>query len=161
MERRFWAIYFKRIGLTLIFVFIIGLFFDRFTNEPEYRSPYLAGAISVAIYIVVTSVLGLFHLMVGGIYLKFFSRNDLVDFALEELRNSKIPPPSRYNSKNQRYLGELADSESADPKDRVAAAMLLGAYKNAMAAGLFRSLALSRALDAAVLRFSQEEPYRD
>lgn len=161
MERRFWAIHLKKMGLTLIFVFIIGLLFDRFTNETEYRSPFLAGAISVAIYIILISLLGLFHLMVGAIYLKFFSRNDLVDYALEELRNSRIPPPSLYNSRNQRYLGELVDSESADPKDRVAAAMLLGAYKNAMAVGLFRSLALSRALDAAVLRYSQEQPYRD
>ncbi len=53
MQKRFWAILIKKTLLTFVVLFVLGCLFDRFTNEPEYRSPFLAGAVVIACYIAV------------------------------------------------------------------------------------------------------------
>lgn len=160
MQKRFWAILIKKTLLTFVVLFVLGFLFDRFTNEPEYRSPFLAGAVVIACYIVISVSWQIFHALVDWLYLSLFAGDDLSSTVLDDLRRMKIPPPSIYESKNHRYLAELADSPFADANDRVAAAVLHGGYKSEMARGLFRSLMLQKAIDDAVLRYSQEAPQR-
>jgi hypothetical protein len=100
------------------------------------------------------------HLMANALYLWLFGGKDMAAGVLDELRNLRLPAPRRIDPKNYDYLAALADDESADPNDRVKAAAMVGAYSVLMRKGIFQALAIRKALDEAVLRYSQEAPQR-
>jgi hypothetical protein len=160
MGKRFWAAWIKRMLLSLAVIFIAGVIFDRIVNVPMYRSPLVAGFLALAAYIAVLLVIGFLDLISGALYLWLFGGNDLTAGILDELREAKLPAPRSYDPKNYDYLAILADDESAEPADRVKAAVMVGAYSTLMRNGIFRALAIRKALDEAVLRYSQEAPQR-
>ncbi|MEA3044159.1 MAG: hypothetical protein QOH47_1997 [Sphingomonadales bacterium] len=160
MQKRFWAIIIKQTILSLVIVFLAGVIFDRIFAEPYYRNPGGAGLVALGLYLAALAILGMLNLITGAIYLWLFAGRDLADAALDELRNLKLPAPRSYDPKTYDYLAILADDEGADPNDRVKAAVMVGAYSVHMSKGIFRGLAIRKAMDEAVLRYSQEAPQR-
>jgi hypothetical protein len=158
--KRYWAIAIKQLLISLIVVFLIGALYDYSTNDSDYRSPLMAGLVGIAIYIFLSVCLSILNAMSGAFYLWIFAGNDMVSSILDDLRASRIPPPRPDQPKNFDYLEMLANDESESANDRVRAAVLLGGYNAAMVRGLFRSLAMRKALDEGVLRYSQEAPQR-
>lgn len=160
MGKRFWAIWIKQMLLSLAVIFIAGVIFDRIINSAEDRTPFMAGLVALGLYLAFLLVAGILSLISGALYLWLFGGKDLTAAIIDELRATKLPAPRSYDPKNYDYLAILADDESAEPAHRVKAAALVGAYSVHMSRGLFRSLAIRQALDAAVLRYSQEAPQR-
>lgn len=160
MEKRLWAILIKQTILSLGIVFLAGVILDRVLNAPYERSPIFAGLIALGIYLVAVLILSTLHFISNALYLWFFSGKDLVAAALDDLRALKLPPPRSYDPKTYDYLAILADDESADPNDRVKAAAIVGSYSALMRKGIFRAIAIRKAMDDAVLRYSQEAPQR-
>ena len=160
MSNRVWAILIKQSLMSLTVIFIAGVLWDHSFNEPSSREPLFAGAIAVAIYIAIAAIMGLLNVITGAIYLWLFAEKDLSEAVLDDLRAMKLPAPRSYDAKNYDYLATLADDESVEASDRVKAAALYGTYKGNMR-GLFRSLALRKAINAAVLRYYQEAPRRE
>ena len=157
-DRRYWAVIIKQTLLTFTIVFLVGVIFDQLTNEDGYRSPFLSGAGAVAAYLVLTSIVFVLHAIVQALYLWLFAGDDMVDSILDDLRTSRLPPPNSTQPKNFDYIEQLANDEDASPNDRVRAGVLFGGYNAAMTQGLFRALAVRKALDEAVLRYAQEAP---
>lgn len=160
MPKRFWAVWIKRTLISLAVIFVAGLVFDHFTNDPYYRSPLLAGSVAVGIYLAFSLMVGLLNLISGALYLWLFGGKDMIAGVLDELRQARLPAPRPHDPKNYDYLEMLADDETAEPKDRVKAAVMIGAYSALMRNGIFRALAIRNALDEAILRYSQEAPQR-
>lgn len=160
MAKRFWAVWIKRLLLSLAVIFIAGVVFDRIVNSAMDRSPFTAGLVALGLYLAFLLVVGILDLISGALYLWLFGGKDLTAGILDELRAAKMPAPRGYDPKNYDYLAILADDESAEPADRVKAAVMVGAYSALMRHGIFRALAIRQALDEAVLRYSQEAPQR-
>lgn len=158
MGKRYWAIVIKRSLLGSVVIFLAGILFDSLVNEPEYQSPFLAGCAAIAIYILVITILGLLNLITGALYLWIFADKDMTESFLDDFRNAKLRGPRNYEPKTHEYLMSIADDDETAIDQRIRAATLLGSYRAAMSNGLFRSLAVTRALDNAVLRYSQEAP---
>ena len=156
--KRYWAVVIKQSILAFAIVFLAGVIFDHSTNEEGYRSPFLSGSVAIAAYLTLTAVVGILHVIAQALYLWLFAGDDMVGSILDDLRASKLPPPNPTQPKNFDYIEQLANDEEASPNDRVRAGVLFGGYSAAMTQGLFRTLALRRALDEAVLRYSQEAP---
>jgi hypothetical protein len=161
MPKRFWAMTIKKTLLSLLIVFLAGVAFDYFSNEPDYRSPWTTGVVSIVLYFVATLIILLLNLVTNLLYMWLFLDKELSAAIVEDLHNAKILPPRSQDSKNRHYLAELADDEEAPVPDRVRAAVLHGSYANAMSSGLFRAVSLQRAIDNAVLRYYQEAPQRN
>jgi hypothetical protein len=160
VSKRLWAIWIKRLLLSLVVVAVAGIVYDRATAHSWDRSPGTAALVAVGLYLAAGAVLGVMHLVAGGLYLAVFADKDITEAVLDDLRRVELPAPSRHEPKTYDYLASLADDEEAAPNDRVRAAVLVGSYSTAMQHGIFRSLALRRAIDAAVLRYAQEAPER-
>jgi hypothetical protein len=160
MGKRYWSMIIKKSLLVLVIVFLAGILFDRIINDPEARSPIVAGLIAIGVYFAVTALLGILHAISGAVYLWLFASSDLVDGILSELRAAKVPPPRDFDPRNFDYLGLLADDPSEVADERVKAAAFFAGYTVVMKKGLFSSLAIRKALDDAVLHYSQEAPRR-
>jgi len=160
VSKRSWAMTIKRSAVTFLVVALVGIAFDYASNEPGMRSPLIAVALSLGAYLLALSALGILHAFSGLVYLWCFGGRDLEAAVLDHLRQSQLPTPSRYHPKNFNYLAAAADDDSLSVDERLKAAVLLGSYTALLEQGLFRSLALRRAIDTAVLRFSQEAPER-
>lgn len=161
MSKRIWAMTIKRTLLSVGVAFVAGMIFERlFGNAYGESEAFQAGFIAVAVYAAAGIGLALINLASGALYLWWFADKEMTETILEEFRALKMPPPGQYASKSFAYLAELADDKYADPDDRVKAAFMHGTYKAIMAKGLFRSLAVGKALDNAILRYAQEAPAR-
>lgn len=158
--KRYWAIWTRRTILTVVIVFGLGLITESLINPGPYSEPVQAGFIAVAIYLFAIVALSILHAIVGAIYLWWFADRDFTESVLDDLRASKLPAPEPYDSKTFDYLAELADDESQPVAVRVRSAVLFGQYKQAMIGGLFKSLAIRRGIDSAVLRYASEGPQR-
>ena len=156
--KRYWAVLIKQSLLVFAIVFVTGVILDHFANDAGSRSPISVGLFSVAAYLAVTTIIGLLHTVSQALYLWLFSGNDMVGSMLDDLRSSKLPPPNDSQPKNFDYIEQLANDEEASPNDRVRAAVLYGGYNAAMMRGLFRALALRKALDEAVFLYAREAP---
>ena len=156
--KRYWAVLIKQSLLVFAIIFVTGVIFDHLTNDASSRNPIAAGLIAIAAYLAVTTIIGLLHAISQALYLWLFSGNDMVGSMLDDLRSSRLPPPNASQPKNFDYIEQLANDEEASANDRVRAAVLYGGYNAAMMRGLFRALALRKALDEAVLRYAQEAP---
>jgi hypothetical protein len=144
--------------LSATVVILAGVLFDFVTNEQGSRSPILAGGVALALYIAASLVMGLLNLISGALYLWLFADKDLSESMLDDLRRAKIRGPRAYEPKTHEYLSSLADDPEAPVAERVKAASMYGAYLATTSHGIFRSLAITRAYDNAVLRYSQEAP---
>lgn len=160
MTKRFWAMWIKRLLLSLAVIFFAGVIFDHFASDAGNRSPLLAGLVALGLYLVFLLVVSILNLISGALYLWLSGGKDLTAGILDELRQAKLPAPRKHDPKNYDYLAALADDESAEPTDRVKAAVMLGAYSAIMRNGIFQPLAIRKALDEAILRYSQEAPQR-
>lgn len=158
MSKRIWLIWVKQGLLGLAVAFCVGVLFDRAFTPAYDRNALAAGAIAIALYVVAGLALGLVSFVTGLLYMKFFAVNDLSGAVLDEFRTLKIPPPRSYHSKTFDYLAALADDGREDADDRVKAAMVYGNYKAAMGTGIIRTLTMRKAVDNAILRYSQEAP---
>ena len=159
MAKRYWALVIKRLLLSLAVVFCIGIA-TSFIWDKGDLNPLISGIIAIAIYLLLSGAMLIVGAITNLIYLWLFADKDLSAAVVEELRAVAIPAPNEYDFKNFSYLETLASDESARASDRVNAAMLLGAYTNAMSRGVFMSLALRKAIDDGILRYSQEAPPR-
>jgi hypothetical protein len=145
----------KRMGFALIVAYALTLLLLlMFGEAPNVWSAALWG---VALYAVAT----IFALAVNtGAWLLdlFFNEGeDMKDLILENLRKSKLPPPSRYQPKTLDYLQELADDADIEPDTRVKAGALYSTITTVgSTAGLFGSYAWHRAAHGAVLRYALE-----
>jgi hypothetical protein len=158
MQKRFWAIVIKQSLMGLSVVFLAGVMFDHYTNEPGYRSPLTTGMIALVLYIAVSALMGLLNLITSALYLWLFAEGDLSAAVVDDLHAMDILPPRSQDPKNYEYLAILADDESVKASDRVKAAALHATYQANMSKGLFRALALRKAIDAGVLRYYHEAP---
>ena len=158
--KRFWAVMIKQSLAGIIVVFLIGVLIDYLNSAPDSRSPLTAGALACGLYLVASLAFTLIGALSKTIYLWLLSGDDMVDGILDEMRGLKLPPPRRDQYKDYDYLNQLVNDDEADAIDRVRAASFTGAYNVLMAQGIFRSLSLRKALDAAVLRYAQEAPER-
>lgn len=158
MGKRIWLIWVKTGLLSLAVAFCAGVLYDRVFTSADERNGMTAGFIAVALYLVASLLIGLIGFVTSLLYMKFFAVGDLSGAALDELRVLKMPPPRSYHSKNFDYLTALADDSRERPDDRVMAALFAGIYKGTMGSGIIRSLTIRKALDEAILRYSQEAP---
>lgn len=161
MGKHYWAIWAKRIMLALAVVFATGFGYDHYTQEEYARSPIMAGAAAIAIYLAVGLVFGLINLVSGFLYLWLFQEADMVRSIVADLHAQKLPAPTRWQSKNYDYLRQLVDDDDAAVDARLRAAILLGSFDAIMANGFFRSITIRGALDKAFLRYSMEAPERE
>ena len=94
MGKRVWAVFIKKTLLGLFIIFIAGMLYDRFTNDPDFRAPLTAGIISVGLYLALSTVMALLNAICDAIYLWLFAEGDLSGAVLEELHapNSNVPP---------------------------------------------------------------------
>lgn len=157
--KRFWAIWVKQTLLVFVLLFVFGVVTQSFL-DPGGDDLLAAGFTVVAVYVGAAASIGLVHLISQSLYLWLFSGEDMVDAIVDDFRRAKLPGPGFGQPKNYDYLGMLADDDEAAPLDRVRAAVLVGGYNAVMAKGLFRSLAMRKALDKAVLRYVEEAPTR-
>lgn len=158
--KRYWAVMIKQSLAGIIVAFFFGVIFDVFTNYPGSRSPLTAGLVACVVYWFASLTIALMGALSNALYLWLLSGDDMVDGILEEMRSLKLPPPRSGQSKNYDYLSQLAFDDEAEVIDRVRAASFTGAYNVLMSKGIFRTLAIRKALDAAVMRYSQEAPQR-
>ena len=159
-NKRYWAVVIKQSFAALVIIFLIGVLFDHFNNSSYNRSPISSGAIACVIYIGLTTALMMIHALSNTLYLWLLSGDDMVDGILDEMRSLRLPPPTNDQYADYDYLNQLANDDEANPTDRVRAASFTGAYNVLMAQGIFRALSLRKALDLAVMRYSQEAPQR-
>lgn len=160
MAKRFWAIMIKRALLSIVVIFFAGIALDLLLNDRGERNLITSGLITIGLYLGAVLIVEILNLVSGTIYLWLFAERDFTAAVLDDLREAKLPAPRNCDPKNYSYLAALTDDESAPTPDRIRAAFLYGAYKNAMTSGLFRGLALHKAIDEAMLRYSQEAPQR-
>jgi hypothetical protein len=158
MGKRYWAVLIKQFLLSAVVVFGAGALYDYLMTDEFSRSPFTAGLVALAIYVVASVILMLLHAISGALYLWLFAGSDMVDGMVEEMHAAKLPPPRRGDLKNFDYLLEFANDEDAPATDRVRAASFYSTYNALMMRGIFRALAVRRALDKAILRYSQEAP---
>ena len=158
--KRFWAVMIKQSLAGIIVVFLIGVLIDYFNSPPDSRSPFTAGALACALYLVASFALALVGTLSKVVYLWLLSGDDMVDGIMDEMRGLNLPPPRSDQHKDYDYLNQLVNDDQADATDRVRAAAFTGAYNVLMGQGLFRALSLRKALDSAVLRYFQEAPQR-
>jgi len=156
--KRYWAVLIKQSLLVFAIIFVTGAIVDHLINDVSSRSPIMAGLVAIAAYLAATTIIGLLHAVSQMIYLWLFSGDDMVGSMLDDLRSSRLPPPNDRQPKTFDYIEQLANDEEAPANDRVRAAVLYGGYNAVMMRGLFRALALRKALDEAVLRYTQEAP---
>lgn len=162
MTKHYWAVVIKQTALSMCIAFFLGLLFDHFISEPDRRSPIMAGSVGVALYFLASLCLSILHGITGAFYVWLFSKNDVSDAVLHDLRSQKILAPTKQDRKTIDYLSDLAADESAPVYQRVKAATLAGAYSIGLnRGGIFRNMAMRRAADAAMLQYYQEAPERD
>jgi len=159
--RRFWAISLKRMLLGWMVVFSAGALVSYAVAKPyDDTNPLAAGLICLALFVGAGATIAVLNAISGGLYLWLFSGTDSVDSVLDDFRAIQLAPPGPRDSKSFEYLGELANDETAPTVERIRAAKLWGAYETAMGIGIFRPLALRKAIDAAMVRYAQEAPQR-
>jgi hypothetical protein len=156
--KRFWAMSIKRTLLGIAVLFGFGVLFDYLTNDPFSRSPFMAGLVTIGVYLIASIAFGLLGLITSLLYLWLFAGSDMVNGMVEEMHAAKLPPPRRTDPKIFSYLLDIASDEDVPAADRVKAASFYSAYNTLMGQGIFRALAIGAALDKAVMRYSHEAP---
>jgi hypothetical protein len=126
--KRFWAVMIKQAIAGVIVVFLIGVLVDYLNSAPDSRSPFWAGIVACAIYLLASLVFTLLRVISKIIYLWLLSGDDMVDGILDEMRALKLPPPRSDQYKDYDYLNQLVNDDDANANDRVRAAMFTGAY---------------------------------
>lgn len=161
--KRHWLIMVKRTVANSVAAYLMSVALIYLTkNDYETDSPWVTGLWGVALYWAMSIAVGLVTSLGGVLYLWLAQSDDLEDLVLHDLRRLKLPPPSRYQSKNQLYLSELADDPDAECKDRIRAAILSTQLTmTAKHAGFFGGFAWNASADKAVLRYAQEAPERE
>ena len=156
--KRYWATMIKQSLAGIAVVFLIGVLFDYFSFSPERRSPIMAGAVACGLYLVASLALTAIGALSKSIYLWLLAGDDMVDGIIDEMRGLSLPAPRADQHKDYDYLNQIVNDDTAETLDRVRAAKFTGAYDVLMMQGLFRALALRKALDMAVLRYAQLAP---
>jgi hypothetical protein len=157
--KRFWAIWVKRSLLSAFVIFLFGALIEFLMADASTgNDAFFGGLIALALYVAAVVLLGILNVISGAMYLWLFSKNDMVDSIIDDLRAVRLRPPGSHDPKTFDYLRELSQDEEAPVAERVKAAMLYGSYNAVMGVGLFRSLMMHKAIDSAILRYSQEAP---
>lgn len=157
--KRFWAIYLKRLAFELALIFTLGIAWELAFLESYQRNGLTAGLIAVLVYLAASFTFSMVTGISGLAYLWIFGGNDLKEGVLADLRNARLPGPKRHQAKRFDYLIELADDASEEVETRIRAAALHIGYQVAVQrSGLLAGLALTKALDEATLRYSEEAP---
>jgi len=159
--KRYWATMLKQTLLALAVSSLLAVLLDRIWNEPSDRDPLFAIILGPIVYLFVTTCIAIVHGISGALHLWLFLNTDVSDGVLDNLRRSKIAPPGDGDRKNMEYLEDLAADDTALIDDRLKAATLLGSYSAIIQrSGLFRGLAIRRAVDDAMLRYHRESPHK-
>lgn len=128
-------------------------------NSYDTDSPWETGLWGIPIYWAVAIALAVVNGLGGILYLWLAKGDDLEELVLTDLRNFKLPPSRRYETKNQMYLSNLVEDPDAACDNRIKAAMLSTQLSMiAKHAGFFGGIAWTVAADKAVLRYAQEAP---
>ena len=158
MEGLFWIVISLRIGLALTMAFLFGVFWNLLFSKFD-KMPLQSGLLFAAIYIAASAFAMIVNLVSGIAYNKFIQNRIIRDAFLDELRRSAIPFPRRNDPRRFDYILSIAEDESIDANTRVKCAIFHATNEAHIGkSGFFNSITMRRAMDDAVLRFSQEAP---
>jgi hypothetical protein len=158
MGRLIAAVTIKRVLLSWIAAYLVSYGLLRLFADSN-ESHAINAIWGVAAFVFVGLVVALINVFGWWLYLWIAQGEDFDQILLHDLRSKRLIPPRRGDPRTFDYLAKLADDPTADPNERVKAATIFGGYSALVSkAGLFGGLAWRKAMDRAVLRYSQEHP---
>ena len=161
IKKLVWRTHLFRFVFSLIFVFAIGLVYDKLFGT-EYSDGFETALVFSVAYLAASLILGIINWLNTMLYAWLFGTKQLEDVLLEVMRTG--PPPSEFSTKRLDYLVDIANDsygEDYSMDDRLKAATLYGSLTAQATHGNFiQQIWFTMAADAAAQRFANEAPTR-